>query len=184
MKDYYKVLGISENASKEEIKKAFHTMAKKYHPDINKGDKSAEEKFKDISEAYEVLGNEANKTKYDTARRFGGAFNFGGFSDDGPFGNFYRAYTNRRNTKNSEYSDIFSDFVSSFEGTPFEGLGSVFGNVFNKAKNSFTGSSDSVSVDATIKIPLKIALVGGIVEVTGLPGGSRKINVQPNTTNN
>lgn len=182
MKDYYNVLGISENASKEEIKKAFHTLAKKYHPDINKGDRSAEEKFKDISEAYEVLGNETNKSKYDTARRFGGAFNFGGFSDDGPFGRFYKAYTSKNGSGDSEFSDIFSDFASSFEGTPFEGLGSMFGNVFNKAKSTFTGNDSSY--DATIQIPLKAALNGGIVEVGGLPGGSRKINVQANTMNN
>ena len=141
MKDYYEVLGLKENASKEEIKKAFHTLAKKYHPDINKGDRSAEEKFKDISEAYEVLGNEANKTKYDNARRFGGAFNFDGFSSDGPFGNFYRSYTGH----GGEGSDIFSDFLNSFEGTPFEGLGSMFGNVFNKAKNFASSSSPSSS---------------------------------------
>ena len=185
MKDYYKVLGISENATKDEIKKAFHTMAKKYHPDINKGNKAAEEKFKDISEAYEVLGNETSKSKYDTARKYGDVFNFGGFSNDGPFGNFYKAYTRRNRTNsqtNSEYSDLFSDFINSFEGTPFEGLGSVFGNVINKAK-SFTGSSDSAKSDATISIPLKIALTGGKVEVSGLPGGNRKIDIPPNTMN-
>ena len=185
MKDYYKVLGIKESATKDEIKKAFHTLAKKYHPDINKGDRSAEEKFKDISEAYEVLGNEDSKKKYDTARKYGDVFNFGGFSHDGPFGNFYKAYTNRNrnnNQSNSEYSDLFSDFLNSFEGTPFEGLGSVFGNVFNKAK-SFTSSSDSAKTDATINIPLKIALTGGKVEVSGLPGGNRKIDIPPNTMN-
>ena len=184
MKDYYAVLGVKESASKDEIKKAFHSLAKKYHPDINKGDRSAEEKFKDISEAYEVLGNEANKTKYDNARRFGGVFNFDGFSSDGPFGNFYKSYTGH----DGEGSDIFSDFINSFEGTPFEGLGSMFGNVFNKAKN-FASSSSSTSTessgrsDATIRIPLKAALSGGIVEVSGLPGGKRKVNIPPNTSN-
>jgi DnaJ-class molecular chaperone len=182
MKDYYKVLGVSDKATKDEIKKAFRELAKKYHPDINKGDKSAEEKFKEVSEAYEILGNEDNKRKYDNARIFGSGFDFGGFSSDGPFSKFYKTYT-RMNRKNED-SDIFSEFVSSFTGTPFEGLGSMFGSVINKAK-SFAGVSTEPGPksDATIKIPLKIALAGGTVEIAGLPGGSRQITVPPNTVN-
>jgi len=57
-KDYYKILGIDKNATQEEIKKAYRKLAKKYHPDSNPGDKKAEEKFKEINEAYEVLGDE------------------------------------------------------------------------------------------------------------------------------
>ncbi len=188
MKDYYKILGLSSKANKEEIKKAFRTLAKKYHPDINKGDKSAEEKFKEVSEAYEVLGNDDKKREYDNARIFGGGFNFNGFSDDGPFGSFYRNYTKARTSRSSnndeEPPDIFSDFIKSFSDTPFEGLGNVFGKVFSKAK-SFTGGGESnVRADATIKIPLKIALAGGLIEVTGLPGGRRNVHIPPNTRNN
>lgn len=180
MKDYYKVLGISESASKDEIKKAFRTLAKKYHPDINKGNKAAEDMFKEVSEAYEVLGNDANKSKYDNARRFGSGFDFGGFSSDGPFGNFYRTYT--RSSRNNS-SDLFSEFINSFTGTPFEGISSMFGNVINKAK-SFTGTAETTPrSDAVIKIPLKIALSGGAVEVSGLPGGNRQINIPANTVN-
>lgn len=64
-KDYYKTLGVNKNATKEEIKKAYRKLSFKYHPDQNQGDKAAEEKFKEISEAYEVLGNEDNRKKYD-----------------------------------------------------------------------------------------------------------------------
>jgi curved DNA-binding protein len=95
-KDYYKILGVSKEASQEEIKKAYRRLARKYHPDKNKGDKAAEEKFKEINEAYEVLGNPENRKKYDEvgmywrnyeeykkaqeqARRQAGYGNFGGF---------------------------------------------------------------------------------------------------------
>ena len=64
-KDYYKILGVSKTASQDEIKKAYRKLARKYHPDKNPGDKTAEEKFKEISEAYEVLGNPENRKKYD-----------------------------------------------------------------------------------------------------------------------
>jgi len=65
-KDYYKILGVSKDASPEDIKKAFRKLAIKYHPDKNKGDKKAEEKFKDINEAYAVLSDPEKKKQYDT----------------------------------------------------------------------------------------------------------------------
>lgn len=64
-KDYYKILGVDKKASQADIKKAYRALAKKYHPDKNKGDKAAEEKFKDISEAYEVIGDEEKRKQYD-----------------------------------------------------------------------------------------------------------------------
>ena len=65
-KDYYKLLGVEKTASQDEIKKAFRKLAAKYHPDRNAGDARMEEKFKEINEAYEVLGNPENRRKYDT----------------------------------------------------------------------------------------------------------------------
>ena len=67
-RDYYEVLGIKKGASDEEIKSAFRKMAMKYHPDRNQGDKDAEEKFKEVNEAYSVLSDPDKKNKYD---RFG-----------------------------------------------------------------------------------------------------------------
>ncbi|MGM9971277.1 MAG: molecular chaperone DnaJ [Anaeroplasmataceae bacterium] len=97
-RDYYEVLGVSKTASADEIKKAYRSLAKKYHPDINK-EPGAEEKFKEINEAYEVLSDEQKRSNYDQFgfadpnQGFGGASGFGGFSSG--FGGF---------------EDIFSSF--------------------------------------------------------------------------
>lgn len=95
-RDYYDVLGVSKNASPEEIKKAYRQMAKKYHPDVNKEDENATEKFKEVAEAYEILGDDQKKATYD---RFGhdafdptkgGAGGFGGFGEGaGGFGDIF-----------------------------------------------------------------------------------------------
>ena len=83
-RDYYEVLGISKGASADEIKKAYRALAKKYHPDMNPGDKEAEAKFKEANEAYAVLSDDEKRSKYD---QFGhaafdpasGGFGGGGF---------------------------------------------------------------------------------------------------------
>ena len=102
-RDYYDILGVNKSASKDEIKKAYRTTAFKYHPDKNPGDKVAEEKFKEASEAYSVLSDDKKKTNYD---QFGhAAFENGGGSGQG-FGGFDA----------SSFSDIFEDFFSDFTG--------------------------------------------------------------------
>src|SRR5438034_3380332 len=75
-KDYYATLGVPKTATAKEIKQTFRKLARKHHPDVNPGDKSAEEKFKEVSAAYEVLSDPEKRKKYDT---FGsGGFDFGG----------------------------------------------------------------------------------------------------------
>jgi len=86
--DYYAVLNIDRSASQDEIKKAYRHLAKQYHPDVNPGNKEAEEKFKQISEAYEVLSDEQKRTNYDNFGNANGPSNFGGFGGFDPFGGF------------------------------------------------------------------------------------------------
>ena len=91
-KDYYEILGVTKSASPEEIKKSYRQLALKYHPDRNKGDKSAESKFKDISEAYEVLEDENKRQIYDSygsdaVNNMNNAGGGGGTQGD-PFGGF------------------------------------------------------------------------------------------------
>ena len=88
-KDYYKVLGVDKNASTKDITKEYRKLARKYHPDTNAGDAKAEERFKEISAAYDVVGDEASRKKYDEFRRLGGGYGGGGFSGGGfPGGGF------------------------------------------------------------------------------------------------
>ena len=100
-RDYYEVLGVDKSANKDEIKKAYRKLALKYHPDKNKGDKSAEEKFKEASEAYHVLSDDKRKANYD---QFGHAA-FQGAGGQGGFGNF---------DFSSSFSDIFEDVFGDF----------------------------------------------------------------------
>lgn len=78
-KDYYKILGVDKNASDKEIKKAYRKLANKYHPDKNQGDKVAEEKFKEVNEAYQVLSDPEKRKKYDTLGSNWEAYEQGGF---------------------------------------------------------------------------------------------------------
>ncbi|MDD3840015.1 MAG: DnaJ domain-containing protein [Clostridia bacterium] len=184
-KDYYKILGIDKNATKDEIKKAYRKLAKKYHPDINKNNKKAEEKFKDISEAYKVLSDDEKRKKYDT---FGNSYNFqDGYNFDpsqfaGAGGR--RAYTYRTST------DGFSDFFNMFFGdngidldNMFRGFGSTQGQ--NHTGFNFQTADDSYHVDkrdinAQVTLPLKQAYSGVVkkIKVRDGGGGVKSIRVK------
>ncbi len=112
-RDYYEVLGVSKGTSKDEIKKAYRKLAMKYHPDKNPGDKTAEEKFKEVAEAYSILSDDQKRQKYD---RFGHAAENmgGGFSGGDPFG------------FGGGGIDI-SDALRQFMEQGFGGFGDIFG---------------------------------------------------------
>ncbi|MBI2608517.1 MAG: molecular chaperone DnaJ [Deltaproteobacteria bacterium] len=105
-RDYYEVLGIAKDTSPQEIKKAYRKLALKYHPDKNSGDKEAEEKFKEVSEAYEVLSNPQKKQAYD---QFGHAGTQGGAQGFGGFGGGFEGFGGFENIFGDLFGDQFSD---------------------------------------------------------------------------
>ncbi|KAG5222366.1 hypothetical protein OIU76_002033 [Salix suchowensis] len=113
----YEILGVSENASREDIKTAFHLLAKKYHPDANKNSASAKRKFQEIREAYETLQDSEKRAQYDAMRT--GGFNYGADSAEGygadDAGGFRYAYrTNFSNSFHKIFSEIFEDEANHF----------------------------------------------------------------------
>ncbi|HDP74322.1 MAG TPA: molecular chaperone DnaJ [Bacteroidales bacterium] len=111
-RDYYEILGIPRNATKEDIKKAYRKMALKYHPDKNPGDKKAEEKFKEAAEAYEVLSDDNKRARYDQFGHagMGNGAGGGGFSHDWTIEDIF-----------AQFGDIFGGHFGSFGG--FGGFG-------------------------------------------------------------
>jgi molecular chaperone DnaJ len=112
-KDYYKVLGVSKTASQDEIKKAYRKLARKYHPDANKGDREAEERFKEISEANDILSDEKRRKEYDEARSLFGPGGFRG-TRSGAGGGF-----------GFDLGDLFGQ-----QGQPAGGAGDRIGDLF------------------------------------------------------
>jgi molecular chaperone DnaJ len=159
-KDFYAVLGVGSNASQDEIKKAYRKLAKKYHPDANASDAKAAERFKEISEANNVLGNSAKRKQYDEMRRLG-AFDGGGF---GGFGGGARS-ARGPGARGGAQSINFEDFDIGGLG----GLGDLFSSMFGggEARQSARprGPEKGQTVEATLDIPFRTAARGGKVPI-------------------
>lgn len=206
-KDYYEILGVSKDADEKEIKKAYRKLAKKYHPDVNQGDEAAAEKFKEVSEAYEVLSDPDKRKKYDT---FGSNYDFSSGYDFDPS---QYGYTYTTGGSGADFSDFFETiFGSSKSGGNFSGgfnINDIFGDFSSKGrgrsqkkarnkfeselsisiKEAFEGVTKDVSLtykqkeyDVAVKVPAGITR-GKKVKVRGekfgLPGDILfKINIK------
>ena len=135
-RDYYEVLGVSRSASDAEIKKAYRALAKKYHPDMNPGDKEAEKKFKEASEAYAVLSDSEKRRQYD---QFGHAAFEGGASGAGGFGGF--------DFNGADFSDIFGDI-----------FGDLFGGGARRGRSN--GPMKGANIRKSIRITFEEAVFG------------------------
>ncbi|EAJ1254305.1 J domain-containing protein [Campylobacter lari] len=140
----YETLGVSQNASADEIKKAYRKLARQYHPDINK-EAGAEEKFKEINAAYEILSDEKKRAQYD---RYGDSM-FGGQS----FHDF------SRNTGGADINDILNNIF----GGGFGGFGRGFSssNNFRSGFGGFGGFEEDLDLQASVKIPFEKGILGG-----------------------
>ncbi|GII53659.1 chaperone protein DnaJ 1 [Planotetraspora thailandica] len=125
-KDYYAVLGVPKSATGEDIKKAYRKLARKYHPDANQGDVKTEEKFKEVSEAYDVLSDTKRRKEYDEARTLFGS-GVGGFPGAG----------GQRGGFNFDLGDLFGGAGQQQHGAG-ERLGDLFGGLFNRGGGSAT----------------------------------------------
>lgn len=155
-KDFYSVLGVSSSASQDEIKKAYRKLAKKYHPDANANDAKAAERFKEISEANNVLSDPEKRKQYDDMRRLG-AFS-------GGFGGFGGARSARGGASAGGQTINFQDFDIGGLG----GLGDLFSSMFGGGGRQGArsrGPEKGQSIETNLDIPFRVAARGGKVPI-------------------
>src|SRR5271170_5379450 len=151
-KDYYKTLGVERTASHDEIRKAFRGLARKYHPDVAKDKKHAEEKFKEINEAYEVLGDAEKRKKYDD---LGADWKSGFMPRSHGGGDPHQSYSFRggKGADGFEFGGTgFSDFFEQF-----------FGSGFNRGGGSVRPETErGQDVEGVLMVTLEEAMRGGV----------------------
>ena len=162
--DFYKILGIPENATADEIKRAYRELAKKYHPDKHKGNKNAEERFKNISEAHAVLSNVQKRQQYDQLRKYG-AFNGRGpgygnmnFED---LGSMFGGARARGQSKGGSSFDGFGDIFSQLFGGGGQGQGGGFSQRPSRGRD----------IESQNTVPFDVAAMGGKQVVSFSLGG-------------
>ncbi len=163
-KDYYKVLGVERSASQDEIKKAYRKLAVKYHPDKNPDDKVAEEKFKEISEAYQVLGNADTRKKYDELGANWKQYENSGFSGFGGGGQGFNA-------------SGFSDFFDMFFGGQGSSASFDIRDFMGGSRRS-TRPTKGNDLNANISLTLLEAYQGS-QRLLDINGNTIKINIKP-----
>ncbi|MBQ6130513.1 DnaJ domain-containing protein [Candidatus Saccharibacteria bacterium] len=163
-RDYYEVLGVGKTASDDEIKKAYRKLAIKYHPDKNPGDKTAEEKFKEATEAYEVLSDKQKRSRYD---QFGHA---GVGNDPGnPFGGAGNPFGNGNFNFNGQ------SFNFDFGGGG--GLDDILGNLFGFGAGGRRRPARGSDFETSVSISFREAIFGTTVEVSA-PSSEKKLKVK------
>lgn len=179
-KDYYNILGVSKSAGQDEIKKAYRKLAVKYHPDKNRGDKQAEDRFKEIGEAYEVLKDPEKRKKYDHLganwkqyQNAGtGDFGFSGFGDRSSGKRRYYFEDDPEDIfggKDSGFSDFFNAFFGDFAGERMSGF-TNFGNRRKPARGS--------NYQAQIEISLAEAY-SGTTRILNVNGQKLRTTIKP-----
>lgn len=184
-KDYYSIIGVASTATDDEIKKAYRRLAKKYHPDANANDPKAAEKFKEISEAYNVLGNAEKRKQYDDMRRFGAFDGMGGAGGGRPGGGFPGGGFPGGQPGFGGYQNVDIGGLG--------GLGEIFSSIFGQSGRSSGGRGrvpeQGQTVESVVNVPFRLAVEGGKIPVTieaneechtchgsgGAPGSSMKV---------
>jgi curved DNA-binding protein len=192
-RDYYEILGVPKEASSEEIKKVYRRLARQYHPDLNPGNKAAEDKFKDIGEAYEVLSDTAKRAQYDQFSRYWKQKGFAGKQTPKT-----KQWDNRPNGRNStqevdpsEFSD-FESFINQVIGvggrrdTKNGGTTSTSSDPFRSPKSrvEYTVPKNPPKqtrrdIEARLTLPLEKAYQGGNERIRLEDGRSLEVNMPP-----
>jgi molecular chaperone DnaJ len=160
-RDYYAVLGVASSATQDEIKKAYRQLAKRYHPDANPNDPKAADRFKEISEAYQVVGDPEKRKQYDDMRRLGA---FGGFAQQQP-----RRPSGAGARPGPEQGTAGGFRFNDFHIGGLGGLGDLFSSMFGAGAGAGTrrsrGTEAGQTVERTLEIPFRVAALGGKVPI-------------------
>jgi curved DNA-binding protein len=179
-KDFYEVLGVPRTASQKEIGSAFRKLARKYHPDLNSGDKQAEARFKELSEAHEVLSDQKKRALYD---EFGGDWASAQAAgvqpgQGGPARGGFRPQGTAGPGPGVQYRTVTPEEMEDLFGEGGGGFGDIFGSIFGGGGGT-RGRQRPAPVDAEIPITVSLAEVyKGTSRMVELPGGRRvEVNV-------
>lgn len=171
-KDFYKTLDVSKTASEDEIKKAYRKLARKYHPDLHPNDKEAESKFKEVQEAYDVLGDKAKREQYD---RFGAAAFEQGFPGGGAGPRTYTWSSEGGPEVSFDFGGQGGGFDDILAGL-FRGRGRRRGAAGGSA-GGFT-SHKGRDIETDLLVPFKVALLGGSLDVTLAGHAPQQLSIQ------